>query len=413
MHLLKNKTHFIHLLPFLMVILLDIMGIVLVMPVLVPLILEPSSGLLPTNTPVLVRDFLYGFSIGIFPLFMFFSTPILGDLSDKFGRKKLLLICLVGSALSYFISACAIALNSIVILLLSRAFAGLVAGTQPIATAAVIDLSSDENKTKHLALVVFTQSIALILGPLLGGITADKNLVSWFSYKVPFIFAAILSLINAIYLHYALSEKIDHNSQRQVDLTKGFILFITAFFQKKFRFLSFLYCSFVLAWSLYFQTINWLLMQKYHYSAGQLGIFTGFIGIIFAFTSSIGVRLTMNFFRHETNAYAFFVLIMAIACMGCVLISGEVAQWFWVVLIAGSNVICATVILSVYSRLAGSDTQGWIMGVIGALSAFTWALAGIIAGPLGYLNIFVPLITASILCLISFGLMLRYQKLHA
>ena len=69
-----------------MVIFLDVAGIILVLPVLTPLILQTDSGIVPAGTPLILRDFLYGLSLGIFPLFMFFSTPILGDLSDKFGR---------------------------------------------------------------------------------------------------------------------------------------------------------------------------------------------------------------------------------------------------------------------------------------------------------------------------------------
>jgi len=410
MHL--SKTSRWSMLPLFMVIFLDVAGIILVMPVLTPLILQTDSGIVPAGTPLIWRDFLYGLSLGIFPLFMFFSTPILGDLSDKFGRKKILLICLIGSAISYVIAAIGVMYGSLFTLLGSRALAGLAAGTQPIATAAIIDMSTPQTKTKNLAWVVFTSSIGLILGPAVGGITAEKSLVSWFGYETPFFFAAGVSFLNAILLHFSLKEAPSTNLSHTVHLTKGFKLFIAAFTEKKFRLLSALFFCFVLAWSLYYQTINWFFMEEYHYSVGKLGLFVSFIGIIFAITTSMVARLILRLFAHETNAFAFFIFTMAIANIGAALSQGELAQWLWVILNAASDVICFTVALSIFSNLANHESQGWIMGVTGSIGAITWTVGGLIAGPLGYIDIHVPLWTAGVLCFMSFLMMLIYRRSH-
>lgn len=405
-----NKSNFLSLLPLFMVILLDVAGIILVLPVLTPLILQTSSGLVPASTPLLLRDFLYGLTLAIFPIFMFFSTPILGDLSDKFGRKKILLLCLIGSAISYIIAAVGIIFGSLLTLLISRALAGLAAGTQPIATAAIIDLSSPQTKMKNLGWVVFTSSIGLILGPAIGGITAEKSIVSWFNFETPFFFAAGVCFLNAIFLQFFLKETLSPQATHAIRITKGFSLFIAAFSEQKFRLLSLLYFCFVLAWSLYYQTINWFFMEKYHYSVGKLGLFVSFIGIIFAFTTSVVTRLILKWFSHETHTFIFFIFTMAIANIAAALSQTETAQWLWVILNASSHVICYTVALSVFSNLASHESQGWIMGVTGAIGAITWAIGALIAGPLGYINIHVPLWTAGILCLISFVLMFIYQQ---
>lgn len=408
----QNTFKLLSLLPLFMVILLDVAGIILVLPVLTPLILQPESGIVPIGTPLIIRDFLYGFSLAVFPLFMFFSTPVLGDLSDKFGRKKILLFCLMASAASYFIAAIGIIYNSLFVLLASRAIAGLAAGTQPIATAAIIDFSTPQTKTRNLAWVVFTSSIGLIFGPAIGGITAEKNLVSWFGYDTPFFFAAGICLLNTILLYFSLKETPSVKSKHQIKLTKGFTLFIAAFSGKKFRLLSLLYFCFIMAWSLYYQTINWFFMEKYHYSVGKLGLFVSFIGVIFAFTTSIVARFILRLFSNEINAYTFFIFTMAIANIGAAMSHSELAQWLWVILNAASDVICFTVALSIFSNLANHESQGWIMGVTGSIGAITWTIGGVIAGPLGYLSIYVPLWAAGILCLISFGLILIYRRMH-
>lgn len=408
--LLSQNKSLISLLPLFMVIMLDVAGIILVMPVLTPLILQTDSAIVPIGTPLIVRDFLYGFSLAIFPLFMFFSTPVLGDLSDKFGRKKILLFCLMVSAISYFIAAIGVIYNSLFVLLASRAIAGLAAGTQPIATAAIIDVSTPQTKTRNLAWVVLTSSIGLILGPLVGGVTAEKSLVSWFGYDTPFFFAGGLCLLNTVLLYFSLKEVLPAKSDHSIKLIKGFVLFIDAFSEKKFRLLSLLYFCFILAWSLYYQTINWFFMEKFHYSVGKLGFFVSFIGIIFTITTSLLAKYILRLFSNETTAFTFFIFTMAIANIGAAMSHSELAQWLWVIVNAASDVVCFTVALAIFSNLANHESQGWIMGVTGSIGAITWTIGGLIAGPLGYLNIYVPLWTAGILCFISFILMLIYNK---
>lgn len=403
-------TKKLSLLPLFMVILLDVMGIILVMPVITPLILDHNSLLISAQTSPFWRDFMYGFALSLFPFFMFLSTPILGDLSDRFGRKKILILCLIVTTISYILSAIAIAANNLLWLLISRAVAGLAAGTQPIATAGILDLSSLKERTKNLSSVVFAVSIGLILGPLLGGITAEKSVVSWFDYKTPFIVAGILSALNALLLHFVYHEKNLIRPQKSIQLMRGLVLFAAAFSEKKFRFLSSMTFFFVLSWSLYYQTINWFLNQVYFYNVGRLGLFIGFIGIIFAVTSTIGIRFLTKYFKNEIAVFAVSVLIMGIANIGAAICHGEIAQWFWVIFVAATDVICYTLSMSIFSKAAGQDAQGWVMGVTGAIYAMTWTVGGLIVGPLGAISLQFPFWIGGILCFVSFILAWWYGK---
>ena len=399
------------LLPLFMVILLDVAGIILVMPVLTPLLLQPDSGIVPAGTPVFWRDFLYGLSLSLFPLFMFFSTPVLGDLSDRFGRKKILLICLVLSAVSYLVAAAGVVMCSLSVLLFSRVIAGLAAGTQPIATAAIIDASSPQQKSRRLAWVVFSCSIGLILGPAIAGITANPSLVSWFGYETPFLLAAGVCLLNALMLVVSLKDSLSAvQKDRVLSLTKGFTLFIAAFREPKFRLLSLLYFCFIISWGFYYQTINWVFMERYQYGVGRLGLFVAFIGVVFAIGTSVVTKVVQRIFARETVIFAIFVFCMGIANLAAAMTHSELAQWLWAILNATGDVVCYTMSLAIFSSLAGDEAQGWIMGVAGAIGAMTWAVAGLIIGPLGYLHITAPLWSAGVLCLVSFGLTLVYVR---
>lgn len=402
----KQSSNFFALLPLLMVVLIDVMGLVLVFPVLAPLILQ-VNGLVPAGTSEIWRDFLYGFTIALFPLFMFFSTPVLGDLSDKFGRKIILLICLIGCTLSYLISAAGIFYDSLFIFLLGRAIAGLAAGTQPIASAAMIDLSTEHTKTRNLSWIVLVSSVGLILGPLLSGVTASV------SYEMPFYIAALLSLLNAVLLFFSYQDRHQVTPGHRVQLLKGFALFLSAFSEKKFRLISLICFTLILGWSLYFQIINWYLMDEYHYSVNQLGLFTGFMGVIFVFVTSVLLQHILKYFGNVSQTCLFFIFTMGCGLFGCTLTNSALSQWLWVIPIAGSEIICYTLFMDLFSSLANKDAQGWIMGVLGSIMAITWTVGGIIAGPLGYLGLRVPFWTAGLLCSVSFLLLLVYRRSHA
>lgn len=409
---LPSRSGFATLFPLLLVILLDIVGVILVVPILTPLILQPSSGIVPLGTSDFVRDALFGFALALYPLAMFFSTPILGDLSDKFGRKRILIVCLVFSAASYLIAVIGINRESLWILLLSRVIAGLAAGTQSIATAAIIDVSTTQTKARYLSWVVFVDSIGLVLGPVIGGLTADNRIVSWFTYTTPFYLAAMVALLNLIYLQFSLENTSSQVKHHAIHFTKGFKLFLSAFTEKKFRLLSILFSCYVLAWSIYFQSINLYLTEKFHYSSTQLGLFVGFIGVLFAFSSSLFSKWILSFFSRDTTSFAVCITSMGIGCLGAALCPSELAQWLWVILLAVSEVICFTLSLSLFSSLADENSQGWIMGVNSALGAIIWGVGALLSGPLSYLGLSLPFWASGILCFCSAGLMVRYRKNH-
>src|SRR5262245_52001144 len=85
-----------------LVIIIDQMGITFIFPILTPLFMNPTHSIVPPSMSHEWRDFLYGFCLALYPLLMFFGAPFLGGLSDQMGRKKVLLICLLGSAFSFF-----------------------------------------------------------------------------------------------------------------------------------------------------------------------------------------------------------------------------------------------------------------------------------------------------------------------
>src|SRR3954464_13205788 len=123
---------------------IDLLGIGIIIPVFAPLIVENAHGMLPLNTSEATRNILYGILTATFPFFQFFGAPILGTLADKFGRKRILQISLVGTFVGYVLFALAIHFHILWLLFLARALPGFMGGNISIVTAALADISKPE-----------------------------------------------------------------------------------------------------------------------------------------------------------------------------------------------------------------------------------------------------------------------------
>ena len=206
---LMHKSFFLTAAPLFLVLFIDSMGLGLVFPVLNTLIFDPNAHFFSHALMPQTRNLLYGITIGTYMLCWFFGAAFLGDLSDQIGRKKCLMICLIGAVIGYLLTALAVIFANYGLLITGRVIAGFTAGSQSISQAAIVDLSAPEHKARNLGFILFFCSLGFALGPVIGGILSASSLVSWFSYAMPFYFAAGISLLNALLLQWLFHEHAD------------------------------------------------------------------------------------------------------------------------------------------------------------------------------------------------------------
>ena len=138
-----------------------------------------------------------GFLTAAFSVAQFFATPVLGDLSDKYGRKPLLAISLVGTCISFILFAEA---RSIIMLFAARILDGITGGNVSVAQAMVSDTSTPQNRARRFGILGSAFGFGFIIGPALGG------LLSKFGDQVPFFFAAFLALLGTLCTLFLLEE---------------------------------------------------------------------------------------------------------------------------------------------------------------------------------------------------------------
>lgn len=388
-----------------LLIIIDSMGLSIVFPIFAPLFFHSGSMLIDPNISSFMKDVIFGLSLCVFPLFMFFGAPLLGQMSDNIGRKKALLLCLVGTAIGYWLSALGIIHSSLSELLIGRAIAGLFAGSQAIAQAAIADISTSENKAANMGMIVLAYCAGVIIGPLLSGFSSSSHVYHSFDYSTPFIISALLAVLNAALLLISFTETYKVQNKK-IHLFGGVSLVFEALKLPQVRILSISFIFMMIAWSLFYQSIGWFLMQTYNSGAVQIGIFMGFMGFVSAIALTVGIRKIFGWLKMPTKVFLFCISLMVIANLIMSAVLPEYMVWLLVIPNAFGVAISYAVTLSLFSNSVDANSQGMIMGVSGSLNAVAWTITALSSGFLGYLNIRMPYLITGIAALLSLIYML-------
>lgn len=408
--MLTDKKHYSTLISLWLVVIIDTLSFSLIWPLFGPLFTSETHAIVPHAMSLQMRDLLYGITIALFPIFSFFGSPILGDLSDYVGRKKVILICLFGISVGFAVSVLAIFLRDFYLLFLGRALQGAFASNQAIAQAAMIDVVKEDKKTLGFSFIAFANSIGLILGPLLGGVLSDTHLVSWFSVLTPFVAAALLPSANAIILIFTFKETFKPKSSIQITLTKGINVFLSIFKDAKIRMLAAIYFCQQLAWATYFQFNVIYLIQVHNYTGTRIGYFIAWLAAISAVNMLLVVRVVTRILRPKTMLY--FSLILN--SLGMLLAYGntELIVWLSAIPAVSGGVLASTSLLTAISNVVPKESQGWGMGVAGAVSPISWMISAITVGLFGHFENPVIFILTAIIALIALSLSVNYFRAH-
>ena len=379
--------------PLFLVLFIDGMGLSLLFPIVNSLIIETSSHFVPHATSLATREFLYGLIIGIYMICWFFGAAILGDLSDKTGRKKSLMVCLIGACIGYVFSGIAVNTSSIALLIVGRIVAGFTAGSQPIAQAAIVDVSTGQHKARNIGLILFAISMGFVLGPLIGGVLSDSNIVSWFGFSTPLYFAALLSLVNAFLLQVMFKETFIIAGETKIKVLRGITIFIEAFRHPKIRALSLVMFIMIFGWANFYTFIPLYVHELFHYGTLDQSYFMAVLGVGFAIGCGYIVDYCSQRFDNQKNviwgsfAAAFFILLM-------LLVPSRIAAWIFTVFVGASVCVAYSIIITLFSDQVSEDEQGWIMGVTGSIMALCFGLSSFLTGIIVSAGPKLPLILA-------------------
>ena len=193
-----NEQPLTALLPLYAVVFAGFVGYSLMITVFTPMILHNDNGMLAASSTTSERTIILGVLLSLYPAGQFFGAPVLGALSDRVGRRPVLLASLGAGCLGYALIAAAVDMQSLWLLCVASFFGGLTEANISIAQSSIADTASPADRNRLFGYVYLSASMAYVIGPLVGGQLANSNLVNWFHYQTPFIAAGILVFLTLV-----------------------------------------------------------------------------------------------------------------------------------------------------------------------------------------------------------------------
>lgn len=387
----KSNTSLLFIIFF--TVFLNLLGITIVIPVLAPLFLEEGSTILPDHFTFGEITFILGLLKASYPLMQFFGSPLLGALSDRVGRKKVLSYALVGSIFGYVIFAIGILMDSVLLLFAGRIIDGLTGGNISVIYSSIADISKDNEKTRNFGLVGMAFGVGFIFGPFLGGVTSNPEIVSWFNYATPFWLASILLLINFILVRIWFPETLKTRKESKMNIFSGFQNFANAFRMKQFRTLFSVIFLMFLGFTFFTQFFDVFLIEKFKYDQSDIGRLFAYMGIWIALTQG-GITRLVSYKLAPGKVLSFSLLGVGIFLLA-LLIPNQSIYLLWVLpfvsLFHGLN---QPNLLTLLSNSADEDIQGEVLGINQSLQSLGFTIPPIIAGIIVSFDINLPLIVA-------------------
>ncbi len=349
-----------------------------------------GSTLLTAVLPFVIRDFgfsdsIYGVLMAVYPACQFFGSPILGAMSDHYGRKPVLLITQAGTllswivfALSYFAGSATLALWVIV---LSRIVDGLTGGNQSVANAYLADSTNDEERTKVFSFMGASMAVALMIGPSIGSFSAAGSI----GYLGTAIFATALSAVTLIMMYRMLSESLAPEARTEtMDLNPLHQLNLVGKIRNLWhvRSLSRMFAVRTI-FNLIFGAYSTISVLWY---ADRLGLNQTQVGLMLLVIGAfliVNELLVLPQLEKRFGDLGTLIIGFALTPLGLVLIRFPENVWVYLVFAYVLNIGAALTfptIQSVTTKLADERQEGEVQGIDTSVGAVASAVAPILAG---------------------------------
>jgi len=343
-------------------VMLDSMGIGLIMPVMPDLIQEVEGQGLGAAAV------WGGILATIFAAMQFIFGPTVGNLSDRYGRRPVLIISLVIMAFDYVLMALA---HTIWLLIIGRIIGGITAATQATSAAYMADISKPEEKAANFGLIGAAFGVGFVLGPLFGGILAE------YGTRAPFWAAAFLAAANAIFGYYVLPETVTDRIRRPFEWRRANPL--GAFKNigdlpglKRLMLITFVY---TIAFFVYPGVWAYFGAERFDWGPGMIGLSLGVFGIGIAIVQGLLIRPILRLIG-ERKAVILGLSIDVVAFVALAFVTnGWIALALTPLTALGS--IAGPALQGIMSRTASDSQQGELQGTVTSINAVATIVAPI------------------------------------
>lgn len=345
-------------------LLIDVMGWGLIIPVMADLIAQLKQ--IPVNEASTYGAFL----LSIFAVVQFLFAPVVGNLSDRYGRRPVLLCSLLGFGMDYIIMAVA---PSYGWLFIGRVIAGITGASFTTASAYIADVSKDETtRAKNFGLIGAAFGLGFVLGPALGG------LLSVWGLRAPFYAAAVLCLLNCLYGYFFLPESLDKEHRRAFDWKRANPFGSLRFLTRHPEIGGLALCFFLIYLGAQAVQSNWnfFTIYRFNWSETMVGISLAVVGVLVGAVQGGLTRFVVPKLGNKKSIY----LGLSLYVLGLTLFAFATQGWmmfaFLVPYCLGG--ICGPSLQSVISGHVPANQQGELQGSLTSLMSLTTIIGPLI-----------------------------------
>lgn len=393
-----------------MTLMLDMIGIGMIIPIIPTIFTDPTSEsfMLASFDPK-NWFFIAGLATAAAGLMQFLAGPILGELSDVYGRKKLLSVGVLVLAVSQFIFGFSILIKSLTLLFISRVIGGLAGANFSIAQATIADISTPETRAKNFGLIGAAFGIGFVIGPALGGYIAHL----FDSAAAPFWVSGTLGILNFLSVTLFLKETHTENRAEVKKLTpwKAItnikVAFTDADLSQIYKANFFYYFGFA-----FFTSFSGLyLVNKYGVSEAGLGTYFAAVGIWIIITQVVILRLVNKKYSSE-QILKVTMICVALSIFALPFMPTLYMQYVLLPIIAIPQGLSMANLGALLSKNVSKEKQGLALGINGSLSSLSQGVVPSIAGVLPIMfGIKSPFIVGSVAIIFAWMTMTRYIKI--
>ena len=347
----------------LITVMIDSMGIGLILPVMPDLIREIEG------TGISDAAVWGGVLATIFAAMQFLFGPTVGNLSDRYGRRPVLILSLAVMAFDYVLMALA---HTITLLIIGRIIGGITAATQSTASAYMADISKPEEKAANFGLIGAAFGVGFVLGPLMGGALAE------YGTRAPFWAAAVLAAGNAVFGYFILPETVTDRIRRPFQWRRANPLGAFANIGalpglKRLMLVMFVY---TIAFFVYPGVWAYFGAERFGWGPGMIGLSLGLFGVGIAIVQGLLIRPVIDRIGERRAV----ILGLAIDMLCFVLLGFVSVGWMALALtpVTALGSIAGPALQGIMSRTAADDQQGELQGTVSSIAAVATILAPLI-----------------------------------
>lgn len=341
-----------------------------------------------------LSDFQNGLLFAIFSVFQFFATPIIGRMSDKYGRRPLLIGSLAGTAVSFFTMAFA---PSAIFLFIARALDGATAGNLPVAQAIISDTTTPADRAKGFGIIGASFGFGFVLGPAISALTVG------ISPALPFIIAGAISVVSVIVTAMFLPETNKHMAEVRSGKLFDFKRLYRALFDPNVGVTFLISMFYSVAFSLFIYAFQ-------PFSVKMLGLDANHISLMFTAIGVVGLVMQAVITQRVSkkygpkNSFRIGLLIVACAFFASFFTTTYTPFLIAMMVMASANGLVQPLVSTILSRETDAKSQGTVLGLNASYMSIGQIAGPIIGGVIATIGIGYPFLAASGVVLLCLGL---------